>query len=152
MDSLLKFNQIIHRCFQDISSQITECKKQIAITQQVIQELELSETVSSPKELGKLIHDKNELLIDNYILITQQMNLIKHYYTLSKMMQRNKNSKLPLLKMKKIDIQNLLDIISYYEERNQHQISNLLRQYLPLEPFSSLKQQQQPNSNQTHNS
>ncbi len=139
MHHLFKLDEIVQSYLSNVNQQITECKKQLTITQQAIERLKETENISSPKDLINIIQQKSELLINNYMLISQQMHLIKHYTILSDILKTRVNrANTPTIE--KNNFNDLSQMISYHEKQNQQEVINILKQYLPSNLFSSIKE------------
>lgn len=119
-------NNIINYLLQDISNTMSNCAEQIQTTHKNIEEIEyLIQTQQSDTSLRSLIQKNNQLLLDNFCLISEQTQLVEYYQKLVVIMgKRNRNT---------IDANSnhvLYDLLEYYKEHNQHKNVTILDDYL----------------------
>lgn len=119
-------NNIINHFLQDINKTMTGCEKQIQITNKNIQEIEyLIQNKNTNEHLRTLIQKNNQLLLDNFCLISEQTKLVEYYQKLVIIMGRNQRKS---MNVKKDDV--LYELLEYYKQHNNNKNVEILNDYL----------------------
>lgn len=128
MNIHLKFNNIIDKCLQDVSQSLQESNLQIEKTNKAVEELEVQLQGEQGKALFNLIKKHNQLLLENFFVISQQAKMLECYHMLIQSMNKRRVKRVESKTI--IETEVIYNLLDYYGEHDSIENVELLKNYL----------------------